>query len=151
MILKLIITGIFLTTTYFMQGIFDPWWALVLGLVLSFALFLLDEQYLSAFYNKSGKRNKRKSLITRSFLFIICLIPVTVFALTATDNVIGHGLTMGLNIQLLAELLAYRRKKAQFNKRFFWQFKIELSRKSINLFVLAALILFVFLTLIAIS
>lgn len=74
------------------------------------------------------RRNEQVKLTTRSALFILAWIPLTLFAVTSTGSLFAEGLVMGLGLHVLYDLWRDQQlNPAALNKKLFWQVKREVS------------------------
>ncbi len=94
----------------------------LIGLGLGAALLIADERFLSPWYNAaSPDQSPRSRLITRSILFLICYVFVTIFVMTSTGSVVGIGVVLALGVLLSVELWQTWRSVVEFQQRFGWQ------------------------------
>lgn len=96
------------------------WWGI--GLVLGYMLLWGDEAIGYTWYQESvadQSPSPTPQLITRSFLFLVALLPLSFFVITSTSNQIGWGVVLALSSGLTVELLWWRRWPEEFKARFF--------------------------------
>lgn len=153
---------VFLIYTLPFFFIINPWYRyglFVFGVVLGLVLLILDQTRLFKFYNDdidsskdSGKTHnqlltiqKAAFLATRSTLFLLVLIPLSLFVVTSTGNALGGGLMMGLLLGLIQEFWQYRQLPQAFKERFLSQLKVEPKPRDINWIVYGASLYFVLL------
>jgi len=97
-----------------------------LGLWLGAAMLLLDELWLSSWY-QSGPASGEKSvetppqLITRSVVFMAVYMLLTVFVVTSTGSLLGIGTVLGIGVLLSLELWQARHNLSVFQAKFGWQ------------------------------
>lgn len=101
---------------------------LIIGMYGGFGLLLADVEWLYQHYFEETAKNATKPVappeyITRSALFILTLLPLTIFMLTSTGSALGMGLLMGILIGLSLEMFALRRNPTEFQARFLSQVK----------------------------
>ncbi|KUK79388.1 MAG: hypothetical protein XD95_0433 [Microgenomates bacterium 39_7] len=137
----------------------SPWYRFiffVLGVFLGIALLVLDEDFLHQHYQdedqvkmsenplsikelddkKEGK--KSKFLVTRSTIFLLTLVPLSLFVVTSTGSALGSGLIFGIMLNLIIEMWAIKKTPEAFKKRFLSQLTINLSQDQINWLVIGA-------------
>lgn len=114
---------LFVTATYFGKAVnYTDAFLFTIGLILGMALLEADENFLFKYYDPLEKR-----LATRSFLFILSLVPLGLFILTSTGSAIGVGLFLSIISGLSLEFFALRSNKAEFKNRFLSQLNREIS------------------------
>lgn len=101
---------------------------LLLGMYGGFGLLLADVEWLHQYYQQPTEVNPEQELlspeyITRSAVFILTLIPLTIFMLTSTGSSMGMGMLLGILIGLSLEMFALRADQLQFQARFLSQVK----------------------------
>lgn len=100
---------------------------LMLGVYGGFGLLLLDVEWLYQYYTQEPLEppevQQPPEYITRSALFILTLIPLTIFMLTSTGSSVGMGMLMGILIGISLEMFALRRRQLEFQNRFLSQVK----------------------------
>jgi len=115
-----------------------------MGVVLGFVFLLMDELFLYKYYFEKHTDDQVQQLITRSALFGVIMIPLALFVITSTGSRLGEGLIMGLILNLIIEMLEYRRPKVVFQQRFLADTKIEIDQQQVNLLILGAGLFFIF-------
>ena len=98
---------------------------ILLGFYLGFALLWGDGKFLYALYNPTRPEPKR--LITRSILFLIAYLALSVFIITSSGNILGVGMILGIGLQLALELVENRIDYDLFHTRFLFQIKRRFS------------------------
>lgn len=88
-----------------------------IGAVLGVVSLWLDEHYFYRFYTQVNA-GVSPQLITRSVLFLLVLVPLSIFVVSSTGNAIGQGLAISLVVTLAVELLLLRTNVPVFNARF---------------------------------
>ncbi len=153
---------VFLIYTLPFFFIINPWYRyglFALGVLLGLALLILDQKRLFEFYNDDIESSTDPEkvhgepptsqeaifLATRSTLFLLVLIPLSLFVVTSTGNALGGGLMMGLLLGLIQEFWEYRQLPKAFRERFLSQLKIEPKPADINWIVYGASIYFALL------
>lgn len=101
---------------------------LMVGMFGGFGLLLADAEWLHQYYFKGAEENTHDEsmspeLITRSALFIMTLVPLTIYMLTSTGSALGMGLLLGILIGLSLEMFTLRLKPLEFKARFLTQIK----------------------------
>lgn len=100
------------------------------GFYLANVLLWADAAVFYKHYNEL--QTEPKQLITRSLLFIGCLLVLGLFVITSTTSYIGHGLVLGLGISILAELYFGLANITTFQQRFLFQMKKTLTEQEIK-------------------
>jgi hypothetical protein len=100
------------------------------GLLLGMLALWLDEHVLYKYYNsESSTTISNPYLISRSLLFLIILVPLSIFVISSTGNTVGQGFVLSLVMQLWVEMMLLRDNLNGFNDRFAQQAKKPLSQK----------------------
>jgi hypothetical protein len=84
-----------------------------LGLAGGIALLKADEWWLRTWYEVPGQ-----PLITRSVLFMVAYIPLSLFVVTSSGSWLGSGLVVGIGLVLLTELYLLRKDEAALRAHF---------------------------------
>ncbi len=143
--------------------VLTPWYRFLLfclGVLLGIFLLIFDEESLFQFYqddsqqpladlenNRQEGPSKAKFIVTRSTLFLLTLIPLSLFVVTSTGSAIGSGFTFGIMLGLLVEMWLLKNNAELFGRRYLNQLAVELSEKQINLLVVGSSIFFAVLNL----
>ncbi|MCA9369768.1 MAG: hypothetical protein H6774_01855 [Pseudomonadales bacterium] len=120
---------------------------LSIGIALGLGILIVDQLFLSQYYLESGETQ----LITRSVIFLLILIPLSIFVLTSSGSLVGMGMMIGLQVGLTAEMLQLRKQPDAFARRFLQHVHHQYSNQEIKLIIFAAVVvvilthLFVFL------
>ncbi len=132
----------------------QPWqtyWLFILGGLLGLILLVSDELSLNNFYNDTSANLSSKTvtpfLATRSILFLIALVPLSIFIVTSTGSLIGSGLIMGLILGLTVEVWQLHQQTVLFNQRFLTQMKLKLNEQQIMILLTGMCAYFVLLNL----
>lgn len=153
---------VFLIYTLPFFFIINPWYRyglFALGVFLGLTLLILDQTRLFKFYNddaqsavnletaykKPSTNQEAVFLATRSTLFLLVLIPLSLFVVTSTGNALGGGLMMGVLLGLIQEFWQYRQLPKAFKERFLSQLKVEPRPRDINWIVYGASLYFALL------
>lgn len=104
-----------------------------LGVVAGAGLLAVDEKYGRAWYQEKDQPN---FLVTRSPLFVLSLIPLSIMVFTSFGSLWASGLIGGMMLFLLLEMSELRRDSAAFDKRFLPTIKGEVQPRSIQLILL---------------
>ena len=91
-------------------------------------------------------RSIQTKLTTRSVVFLVSFLPLSIFVLTSTGSLIGTGLIFGLGLHLVADFFSYAQNPQEFKRHFLWQIKREVSDTEVRNLQYFALIFFIFLT-----
>lgn len=91
-----------------------------LGWYLGLGLLILDKQVLYKYYYHRIKKTKEQfaKLITRSLLFMLALVVLTIFMVTSTGSNLGKGLVIGIGLGLSIEMWQSRHFVKFFNQYF---------------------------------
>lgn len=146
-IIGLVYSGLFYFFTHSWQQLL--WFAC--GVLLGLGLMVLDQELLHQYYNeKEALNSEQRQLITRSVLFNLLFVPLSLFVVTSSGSAIGSGLVMGIWVVLLTEVFEYRRPISLFEHRFLAGTKIELDQRQVNQIVVISAAAFVLLNLLLI-
>ncbi len=114
------------------QAVFDS--ALfTAGGLLGHLILHLDENVFAEKYQEQGIQ--KRVLITRSILFMLVLIPLSIYLLTSTGSKLGIGLLLGLVTGLLIEMVIIRNDIDAFQMRFLSQLKNTATAQQIGMLV----------------
>lgn len=141
----------------------QPWFGFLLfvvGVFLGLVLLIIDERRLSALYQEDesspstelvagGQRkpDSKKFIVTRSTLFLLTLVPLSLFVLTSTGSMIGMGFLMGIMLGLIVEMWIFKDQLDLFRQRYLNQLSIHLSKNSISQIVIGSSAFFLILNL----
>lgn len=141
---KLIASLIYAAPFYFVLDSFDKFVLFGIGIGVGLLLLLADRRLFYAYYNDQGQ-TEEKYLATRSAIFLLTLIPLSLFVITSTMSLLGIGLVMSLILNLIVEMSLYRRWPQAFKKRFLSEIAVKPEFKTVNQILLFALSFFVVL------
>jgi len=127
---------------YFVLPTWQMLLAFVIGLYVGLVIMLADEKWLYKYYVNDNSRQIK--LITRSVVFLLTLIPLSLFVVTSTNGVLGWGVILGIWMTILVEMGSLKNSQKQFHKWFLFDLKKKLSADEINYIVLGATGLYVF-------
>lgn len=85
---------------------------------------------------QSAQVAKPQKLITRSTLFLLAMVPLTVFVLTSSGSLLGSGLVIGILLGVVEEMWRFWAMGSIFQTRFMHDLKTELSQKDIRYIVM---------------
>lgn len=102
----------------------------LIGFYLGNMLMWLDGAVLYPYYNQL--RTEPKQLITRSVLFALAYIVVSIFVITSSGSVLGSGLVFAIGLTLASELFLLRSAPQSFQYHFLFQLKRQLSELEIK-------------------
>lgn len=91
------------------------------GFYLGILLLWLDNKMLYGYYNEL--QTLPKQLITRSTLFLLAYVVLTIFMVTSSGNLLGVGCVLGIGISLAIEMWQTYRDSEIFHKKFLFQVK----------------------------
>lgn len=98
---------------------FNDWWLLgfyVLGSLLGTFLLWFDQVAGYKYYAEPGKAVQ---LITRSPLFIVVQLPITIYIITSSGSTLAMGLVLAVGTIICAELVWWRKELSVLNGRFY--------------------------------
>lgn len=114
---------LFLVATYFGKAVnYVDVLLFIVGLLFGTALLEADENFLFKYYDLEEKK-----LATRSLLFIVSLFPLGLFLLTSTGSAIGVGMFLAIISGLSLEFYLLKNNIAEFQKRFLYQLKRDIT------------------------
>jgi len=134
---------------YFLVSSLNQFFTFLIGLYLGVALLVADEKWLYKFYIEKSdlaRSDYKVQLVTRSMLFLLVYIPLSIFVITSSGSLIGQGLILGMGIIWLVEMWKLKNNQQAFTNRFLLQVKKEFSLDDIKKLVLVATGFFVLLT-----
>ena len=138
-ILLVLVVGLFVLATYLGKAVnYTHALFFAVGLLIGAALLEADENYLYKFYTEESSQTSQtthKQMATRSVLFIASLFPLGLFLMTSTGSPVGVGVFLGVSITLAFEFFSFRNNKADFEKRFLYQLKREITVQEHKSFV----------------
>ncbi len=107
--------------------------AYFLGVILLF----LDEQYLYSLYAEKIDYTEQRSshypqLISRNFLFLLCLPLLSIFVFTSSGSLFGIALILSLNFYLLVEMWQLHQEFLLFKDRFLDGVKVDFTAKLVR-------------------
>jgi hypothetical protein len=115
----------------------------VVGVVLAVALMWFDQTVGYRYY---AEPEKPVQLITRSPLFIVVYIPMTIFVVTSSGSALGTGLVLGIGTILWAELWWWRHYSEVLNGRFYAQAQKKLAPNDFTLITRGLLVFLVLMS-----
>lgn len=129
-LLKLILAGDYAFSGFLNSGV------LVVGMYVGLALLALDVKWLYQYYLEENRGDGQDTgiasqiqtypkYITRSAIFILSLLPLSIFMITSTDGSFGKGFLAGILVGLAVEMFSLRQQKSKFQERFLSQVKRE--------------------------
>lgn len=89
----------------------------------------------------------QQKLLTRSIVFFIVYLLLTIFVLTSTGSVGGIGLMLGMGLHYTYDFWRYSQSTEQFRTQYLWQLKRPLSEREIRGFVVGWTVIFVVISL----
>lgn len=107
-----------------------------------------NKDYVGFVKALSQAETLQEKLLTRSTLFLIVYVLMTIFVLTSTGSVVGTGIMLGMGLHYTYDFWRYSRSPEKFAKQYLWQVKRAVTDREIRGFVLAWSAFFAVLTLI---
>ncbi len=104
------------------------------GSVVSIVILVLDQLYLHNLYREPGLAPQ---LITRSPIFLLVLVPLSLFVLTSSGSTIGMALILTLWSALFVEMFYLRNDRSSFQTRFLLQVKRTIYQVEVQRLVIA--------------
>ena len=123
---------------------------LFVGLLLGLFVSFFDRQWLSNYYQENKKNptnlganledsspetnlldNQSLPYATRTTLFLLILVPFSLFIVTSTGSPLGVGLTIGLVIDTVLDMVKSAHQKDEFVKTFLQQFQRSFSESEV--------------------
>lgn len=150
--LKFVLPIVFGLLFFFFNRLWLPSLLYVLGWYAGMALLIADKKKLYLYYFQSIHENQDKfaRLITRSLLFIMAYVVLTIFMLTSSGSSFGMGLVLGIGV-ILAEEMWLSRNYGEFFNHYFIQGKKTWTNKEINWLVGGFLVFFIISCLFSVS
>ena len=139
---------------------------LAVGLLLGLFVSFFDRQWLSKYYLKNQQNPDNLDQLspglvvnkigiqpyaTRSTLFLLILVPFSLFIVTSTGSPLGVGLTIGLVIDVVVDMLKLARQKDRFVQTFLQQFQSNFTETEVLMITGGSLIWLVVLFVLAIK
>ncbi|MDO8303449.1 MAG: hypothetical protein Q7T18_09425 [Sedimentisphaerales bacterium] len=133
LLLKILVLAAYVAIFFFLiSSLWGLLWFAV-GAVCGVALLIFDEAYGRQWYQEKGEQ---PFLVSRSPLFLLSLIPLSVMVLTSIGNAWASGLVGGMTLWLLLEMMELRADPAVFDARFLPTIKGEVSSQTIHMMLL---------------
>lgn len=110
------------------------------GLVLGMILVWADARWLHQYYQeKKGELVEgglpEQQLITRSLLFALALLPLSIYLITSTGSPTGVGMLLGILVSLTAEILLLRKDRQKLSERFLSQLSRPATAQDIDWYI----------------
>jgi hypothetical protein len=133
--LKILVLLAYVSLFFFLVPLSWQLFWLVTGVVCGVAFLLADESYAYRWYQEKSS-SKPRFLVSRSPLFLLSLIPLTIFVLTSSGSFWASGMMGGMTLFVLLEMTELRRDPAAFDKRFLPTIKGQVSPQHIQFILL---------------
>ena len=133
--LKILVLLAYVSLFFFLLPLSWQLFWLVVGVVCGVAFLLVDESYAYRWYQEKSSA-KPRFLVSRSPLFLLSLIPLTIFVLTSSGSFWASGMMGGMTLFVLLEMTELRRDPAAFDKRFLPTIKGQVSPQHIQFILL---------------
>lgn len=161
--LKYFLPAVFSLPFFLIFGILEGDWLsgvlFLLGLYLGMILLFADEKWFFDFYKSDTASHTTglvlPKLVTRSTLFLLALVPLTIFVLTSSGSLLGIGMVLGIQLGLLEEMWRFWKMSVDtqnlktFQNRFCHDLRRPLTPKDIRFLVVGGSFFFgisIFLT-----
>ena len=89
----------------------------------------------------------QQRLMTRSVLFMLTYIALTLYVLTSTGSALGAGFMLGLGLHYCLDLWLYQRDVTLFHEHFLWQLKRQLAVQEVRSLLAAFTVFFIMMSL----
>lgn len=123
MLLKAIVLGFYGAGLFFFFATTLNWLWFVIGLGVGVGLLWADQQWLWRWYADKAQ----PFVITRMFVFILVLIPLSIFIVTSSGSYLGQGLVLGMILNYTIDLGFSYRSATRFQRQFLAGTTIQLS------------------------
>lgn len=130
LLIKYLVPVVYVVLFYFLKvEPFDgSYWRVVfllVGFYIGFLMLWADGRFLYALYNPA--KPEPKQLITRSILFGLVYLVLSIYIITSSGNMMGVGIILGIGLQLMLELIETRHNYELFHSKFLFQIKRQFS------------------------
>ena len=145
-----------LAVLFFTQNIWS-FLQFFIGVILGVSFTVLDEEFLAGFYqdqeieqeptneNLSVESSDNKFIVTQSPLYLISLIPTSIFIFTSSGSFLAMGIMGGLLLFFLVEMGKTLANPEVFYKQFFVSARFEKSKQNLERLFGGLLLFFVVL------
>lgn len=110
----------------------------------------VNKNYVGVIKALAQAETLQEKLLTRSTLFLIVYVLMTIFVMTSTGSVLGTGIMLGMGLHYTYDFWRYSRTPEKFAKQYLWQVKRTISEREVRGFVLVWTVVFIGLSLTAI-
>ncbi len=150
LLIQLAIILVYGGLSYLIVTPWTTWVWLVVGLIMGWLLLFLDDLSLHRFYLDRTQLDQRpRPLISRSLLFLIAFVPLSLFVVTSSGSLIGGGMVISMAVVYMSELLLHKNNPQVFAQKFLWQTRSELKQNERNLLSWSSVVLVALLMLLS--
>ena len=121
LVLKVLVVSLYLLVFWLLIGNWLTWLWFGLGVVFGISFLMADEHLFVNWYQEE----KNNYLVTRSPLFLLALLPLSVMVLTSFGSLWASGAVGAMMLWLLLEMSELRKSPAGFKDRFLQKMKVE--------------------------
>ena len=107
----------------------------------------LQGNYLGVIKALAQAETLQEKLLTRSALFLIVYLILTIFVLTSTGSVFGIGMMLGIGLHYTFDFWRYSQDTQRFVRHYFWQVKRSFTSRDVRVFVVSWTIIFTLVSL----
>ncbi|OGJ37503.1 MAG: hypothetical protein A2383_00570 [Candidatus Pacebacteria bacterium RIFOXYB1_FULL_39_46] len=120
-----------------------PWgWHVLwfsIGVLFGLGFLLGDEKFFFSWYREQVTD---RFLVTRSPLFLLSLIPLTIFVMTSSGSFLASGMMGSIVLYLLLEMTELKHDSLAFDQRFLQGISGQVSTQAIQLILLGGWLFF---------
>lgn len=116
----------------------------LIGAVIGVAFTVLDQEYLYTLYQDKEEGGK-EFLVTQSPLYVLALIPTSVFVFTSSGSFLGMGLMGGLILFFLVEMARNLSSPELFFEKFLTSVEVDHTQTNLRNILIGSTIFFVIL------
>lgn len=139
-----------------MLPLVNGWWNYILfflGTIFGVVLAISDVKYFYRFYQEetpssepnNPEKETKKFLVTQSPLYIVSLIPLSIFVFTSSGSFLAMGLIAGLLLFLLVEMFNSLNQPATFFSKFLTGTAFVASKQSLQSIFVGSILFFIIL------
>ncbi|MFH2118244.1 MAG: hypothetical protein ABII10_00685 [Candidatus Paceibacterota bacterium] len=140
LILKILVILAYLAIFLFLipWGWHTLWFAV--GVASGVGFLLGDEQFFARWYRE---QSTDQFLVTRSPLFLLSLVPLTIFVMTSSGSFWASGMMGSMMLYLLLEMTELKRDPLAFDQRFLQGISGQASAQTVQLILFGSWAFFI--------